>query len=215
MRLLLFWVSVAAIAALACQSSDEELEHRQESAGRPQAEQAIPTAGAADQLPVVLQDEISQDYLRAATIQDEEYEFATLLGITGSTNDANYPWAELSFICNIEHRPLTVRLVVHAFTDDTPGDEPAMIAPLDTSKWDEARAKLGLTADAQWRRWGFELQPTAMVIWDATNFLRLAKQRHKLSVRIPLSDGVAEADFDLLGVFDTPIQPNLDRCGRY
>ncbi len=211
---LLLWVSVAAIAASACQSSEEGLEHRQESAGRPQAEQAIHTASAADQLPVVLQDEISQDYLRAETIQDEEHEFATRLGITGPTDDANYPWAELSFICNIEHRPLTVRLVVYAFTDDTPGDE-AAIAPLDTSKWDEARAKLGLTADAQWRRWGFELQPTAMVIWDATNFLRLAKQRHKLSVRIPLSDGVAEADFILRGVFDTPIQPNLDRCGAY
>ena len=155
-----------------------------------------------------------QDYLRAMTIQDEEHGFATFLGITGRTDDATYPWAELSFSCNLEYRPPTVRAIVFAFTDEVAGDE-AALAPLDTPKWDEARAKLGLTADAQWRRWGFELQPTAMVIWDATNLLRLAKQRHKLSVRIPLSDGVAEADFNLRGVFDTPIQPNLDWCGAY
>ncbi|MCY4617071.1 MAG: hypothetical protein OXD50_00740 [Chloroflexi bacterium] len=211
---LLFWVSLAAIAVSACQSPDERFTPHQQSTVQQQAEQPIHSANAPDLLPLVLQDEIHQAYLRAMTIQDEEHGFATFLGITGRTDDATYPWAELSFSCYIEDRPPTVRAIVLAFTDEVVGDE-AALAPLDTSKWDEARAKLGLTADAQWRRWGFELQPTAMVIWDATNLLRLAKQRHQVSVRLPLAHSVANATFNLLGVFNTPIQPNLDWCGAY
>ena len=58
---LLFWVSLAVIAVSACQSPAERLTPHQQSTVQQQAQQLIHSANAADQLPLVLHDEIHQD----------------------------------------------------------------------------------------------------------------------------------------------------------
>jgi len=60
-----------------------------------------------------------------------------------------------------------------------------------------------------------------LVFRDGGGLLKAAKQQHLMNVRAPLPEGDPEAKdyvvatFDLRGVFDTPVQPNLDYCGDY
>lgn len=42
-----------------------------------------------------------------------------------------------------------------------------------------------------------------------------AKRSRALEFRLPSDAGVIMLPFELEGVFDAPVQPNLDYCGQY
>ena len=154
------------------------------------------------------------EHFAAMAYLHEEIGFRTFLSIASFSDDLEVEWATLTFFCDTQRLTQTVHVGVQAFRrhPETNQREVLTLSPSDAP---EATASFGSSPRRNWRRWGIDVYEPQMQIYDGTHFLREAKRHEEVWVRIPLPGRVAEMSFDLRGVFDTPIQPNLDRCGEY
>ncbi|MYD53940.1 MAG: hypothetical protein F4W96_06525 [Chloroflexi bacterium] len=166
------------------------------------------------ELPVVLEDQIVGEHFAAMTWSDLEIGFRTALTVVSYPEDTEIEWASLMFFCDTQRLERVIHVGIQTFRRHTETGE-RVVVKLSPSDKQEARASFGSEARRDWRSWGIDVHETQMEIDDGTHFLRAAKGHQEVWVRFPLPGRIVEARFDLRGVFDTAIQPNLDRCGRY
>ena len=50
---------------------------------------------------------------------------------------------------------------------------------------------------------------------DVTRFVESLYNASRLAIRFQVYNAVFTTAFDLTGLFSTPIQPNIERCGEY
>lgn len=165
-------------------------------------------------LPILPEEPIVGEHFAAGAYIDEEIGLRTFLGVKSFLDDPEAEWATLFFFCDTQRLTQTVHVGVQAFRRH-PETAQGVVVTLSPSEAREATASFGPSLQRNWRRWGFDVYELQMEIYDGTHFLREAKRHEEVWVRVPLPGRVAEMSFDLRGVFDTPIQPNLDRCGEY
>ena len=165
-------------------------------------------------LPILLEERIVGEHFAARAYMDQEIGFRTYLSVASFPVDPEIEWATLSFFCDAQRLTQTVHVGIKAFRRDPESNQRVVVtlSPLDAP---DATASFGSSPQGHWWRWGLDVYETQMEIYDGTSFLREAKRHQEVWVRIPLPGRVAETRFDLRGVFDTPIQPNLDWCGAY
>ena len=136
--------------------------------------------------------------------------FRTTVAVVGTTNDATFDFAMMTFFCDADDPDGAVFASARAFWmigDD--GDN----ASLDDDRF--ALAKFGKVYEGEWDNWGFVVRDEHILLPDATAFMQQAMLSDYLQVALPGAGGLIVATFDLRGVFDTPVQPNLDCCGQY
>ena len=165
-------------------------------------------------LPVVLEGEIVGEHFAAKSYVDQEIGFRTYLAVASYPEDPEVEWATLMFFCDTQRLKRVVHVGIQAFRRDTKTSE-RIVVTLSPADRHEARASFGSEIQSNWRSWGIDVYERQMEIYDGTHFLREAKGHQEVWVRFPLPDRVVETRFDLRGVFDTAIQPNLDHCGLY
>ncbi|MCY3569987.1 MAG: hypothetical protein OXH19_01435 [Chloroflexi bacterium] len=166
------------------------------------------------ELPVVLEEQIVGEHFVALTRSDLEIGFRTALAVRSYTEDPEVEWATLMFFCDTQRLKQVVHVGIQTFRRHTETGE-RVVVKLSPSEKQEARASFGSEAQRDWRSWGIDVYERQMEIYDGTHFLRAAKGHQEVWVRFPLPGRVVETRFDLRGVFDTAIQPNLDHCGLY
>ncbi len=165
-------------------------------------------------LPILLEEAFAGEHFAARAYLDQEIGFRTYLSVASFADDLEVEWVTLSFFCDTHRLPQTVHVGVQAFRRHPETDQ-RVVVTLSPAHEPEARASFRSSSQRNSRRWGFDVYEPQMEIYDGTGFLREAKRHEEVWIRIPLPGRVAEMRFDLEGVFDTPIQPNLDWCGAY
>lgn len=136
--------------------------------------------------------------------------FRTAVAVVGTTNDATFDFAMMTFFCDADDPDGAVFASARAFW--MIGDD-SHNASLDDDMF--ALVKFGKVYEGEWDNWGFVVGAEHILLPNATAFMQQAMLSEYLQVALPGAGGPIVATFDLRGVFDTPVQPNLDYCGQY
>ena len=136
--------------------------------------------------------------------------FRSFVGVRGNTSDPLYDEAFVYFNCDHDDPDARVIAWVRIFWA-VRGDV-NWASGFDRNR--SASARFGTTYNSEFKSYGSVVTSGAVFLYD-DNLLQLGKERRWLTVLIPDWRGdLISASFDLKGAFSTPVQPNLDNCGR-
>ncbi len=188
-------------------------ESREQSAS-PDAGTPNRTASSSRQLglPVVANDPDRFDWLDYQTTPNGPYGFRTALAVFAETNNTEFDMMGLEYICDAGIG-LWVLAAAYPSYD---GERRNIAAPLNLDLGFAASAVFDSSTSSQDHYLEFNfLDNTSAQHSDGVFFMATSKAYEQVLIRLPYGDNYISAVFDLRGVFNTPIQPNLDRCGDY
>ena len=157
-------------------------------------------------LPIRVDAEVDGDiyYMAADTSQSG---FRTYIAVVGETSDSLYSESTLAFYCDRDDPDGNVFVIAWASTEWT-GAKMSM----DDDYY--AIATIGNVYSGKEYNMNVSNRDQAE-IEDATAFFNEAKKSSGVTIDFPRYNGTVSAYFDFTGLFDTPVQPNLDKCGSY
>ena len=132
--------------------------------------------------------------------------FRTALSVYGQTDDWLYDRASITFYCDASDPNADVWVSVSAWGS----------SPMSLKESEPTRAIIGnVYTGQQWTFATYDDEAQLSSTGEGASFMAAAKRERWLTVHLPSYSGTVAASFDMDGVFDTLIQPNLDRCGEY
>lgn len=166
-------------------------------------------------LPIRQADADRYDRLDYLTIDEGPYGFRTILGIFSSTDHIDYDMIGLELVCDTDFRGGMLWVYAAAFPSHD-GGQRDIAADLDYGKGVQASVVFSRSTDSSEIRLHFDtVERHSAQLFDATQFLAIAKGYETALIRLPSGGDYISAAIDLRGAFSTPIQPNLDWCGAY
>ena len=163
-------------------------------------------------LPLIANDPVSTDFLEYQTHPDGPYGFRSILVVFAPTNHTDYDMMGLDYVCDQRIR-LWILVVGYPSAD---GDQRNIAAPLNLDLGFAASAVFSGSRAGTDRYLEFDVLEESYVQYsNGVEFMSTSKAHERVIIRLPFGDDYLVAEFDLRGVFGTPIQPNLDWCGDY
>ena len=163
-------------------------------------------------LPIIANDPDQYDWLEFQTYPDSSWGFRSVLVTFAETDHIDYDMMGLEYICDA-NVGLWVLAAAYPSYD---GAQRGISAPLNLDLGFPASAVFSGSASGSDRYLEFDvLEPDSAQYSNGAEFMSTSKAHENVIVRLPFGENYITAEFNLRGVFDTPIQPNLDWCGRY
>lgn len=163
-------------------------------------------------VPVVANDPDRYDWLEYQTYPDGLYGFRSVVAVFAETSNIDYDMMGLEYICDAD---VGLWVLVAAYPSYD-GEQRGIAAPLNLDLGFPASAVFSGSPSGGDRYLEFDvLDATSAQYSNGVEFMSTSKAYDSVVVRLPFAENYITAEFDLRGVFSTPIQPNLDRCGNY
>ncbi len=163
-------------------------------------------------LPVIANDPDQYDWLEFQTYPNSAWGFRSVLVAFAETDHIDYDMMGLEYICDA-NVGLWVLAAAYPSYD---GAQRGISAPLNLDLGFPASAVFSGSASGSDRYLEFDVLESGSAQYsNGVEFMSTSKAHENVIVRLPFEESYITATFDLRGVFDTPIQPNLDWCGRY
>ena len=177
----------------------------------PASDQAVSQAGPAD-LPVIAEDPDRYDWLDFQTYPDAPWGFRSVLAVFTETDNSDFDMMGLEYICDAR---VGLWVLVAAYPSYD-GAQRGIAAPLNANLGFPASAVFSGSPGGGDRYLEFDaLDATFAQHSNGVEFMSTSMAYESVTIRLPFAENYITAEFDLRGVFDTPIQPNLDWCGAY
>ena len=163
-------------------------------------------------VPVIANDPDKYDWLEYQTDPDGLYGFRSVLVAFAETDNIDYDMMGLEYICDA-NVGLWVLVAAYPSYD---GAQRSIAAPLNLDLGFPASAVFTGSTSGRDRYLEFDvLDETFAQYSNGVEFMSTSKAYESVTIRLPFAESYITAEIDLRGVFNTPIQPNLDRCGAY
>ncbi|MYD18008.1 MAG: hypothetical protein F4W99_12815 [Chloroflexi bacterium] len=161
---------------------------------------------------MVANDPDPHDWMEYRTYPNSLYGFRSVVVVFTETDNADFDMMGLEYICDAN---VGLWILVAAYPSYD-GAQRTISAPLNLEAGFPASAVFSGTASGLDRYLEFDvLEATHAQYVNGVEFMSTSKAYERVLVRLPYGPNYITAEFDLRGVFDTPIQPNLDQCGDY